>query len=208
MKLSSPFEITSLEALEKLYPNKAVSTSFDKELSSINAEYRKLIEASPFFALATIGSQGMDCSPRGDAAGFVHILDNKQLAIPDRRGNNRLDSLRNIIEDPRIALLFLIPGWNECLRINGKAHINCDPKLLRQFAVNEILPASVIIVEIETIYFQCARAIKRSKLWDEASKIKPNSLPTAGQLTKSAVTTFDDQAYDAELEDRQNKTLY
>ena len=202
--------ITSIAELEALYPGiaKAAPATMLKETSLINDEYRQLIEAAPFFAVASIGLEGMDCSPRGDGSGFVRILDERTIAFPDRRGNNRLDTLRNIVADPRVALLFLIPGWDECLRINGKARISTDTDLLGSFDVNGKLPVTAVVLSIETMYFQCARAIKRAGLWDEGAKIDPKTLPTAGRLVKSVLPEFEAEAYDGALQVRQAKTLY
>lgn len=199
--------ITTIAELEALYAAPVVN-SLKKETPVINAEYRALIEAAPFFAIASIGDDGMDCSPRGDGPGCIHILDDRTVAFADRRGNNRLDTLRNIVADPRVALLFLIPGLNEALRINGRAHLTTEPKLLESFAINGKLPATVIIVEIDTVYFQCARALKRSSLWDADAQVDPKSLPSAGQLVKSVLHDFDADEYDGGLQERQAKTLY
>ncbi len=199
--------ITTLAELKALYAHPA-QASLDKETPVLNPQYSRLIEAAPFCAIASTGPEGMDCSPRGDGPGFVRILDERTLAIPDRRGNNRLDTLRNIITDPRVALLFLIPGWNETLRINGRAHLSTAPDLLASFAVNGAVPVCAVIIEIDTIYFQCARALKRSKLWEGQSRIAPGALPTAGQLIRSVKDDFDDAGYDAALPERQEKTLY
>ncbi len=199
--------VSTLTELESLY-SKPAKASVEKETSEINAEYRRLIEAASFVTVASVGHLGMDCSPRGDKPGFVHILDNRTIALPDRRGNNRLDTLRNVLQDPRIALLFLIPGINETLRINGRAHISTNNSLLASFEVNGILPVTALVIEIDTLFFQCARALKRSQLWDAESKIDPKSLPSAGKLIKSVVNDFGADEYDAALPDRQANTLY
>jgi hypothetical protein len=173
--------VTSMEQLEALYGEKNPN-SITKEIHHINNGYRKLIEAAPFVAVATCGPEGLDCSPKGDARGFVRILDDKTLAIPDRPGNNRLDGFRNIVRDPRVALLFLIPGVGETLRINGHAEISIDPELMQSFTINGKLPRCVMVVHIESIYFHCSKAIVRSKLWDEATKIDRKSLPSTGTI--------------------------
>lgn len=199
--------INSLEALLEMY-DAPVEHSLRKEISKITPEYRALIEASPFVLIASSGPEGLDCSPRGDAAGFVRILDDRTLAIPDRRGNNRLDTLRNIVRDGRAALLLLIPGLNETVRVNGRAFLTTDPDLLETFTVDGKPPRTVIIVEIESLYFQCARALKRSRLWDPEHFYSSDDLPSAGELTKSAFAEFDAETYDAELQARQDRTLY
>lgn len=199
--------VTTIEELEALY-KKPMEMTLRKETPVINAEYRRLIEAAPFLAIASVGPEGMDCSPRGDAEQVAFVRDEKTVAIPDRRGNNRLDTLRNIVQDPRVALLFLIPGLNETLRINGTARLSTDPGLLADYIVGDKKPATVILIRVETMYFQCARALQRSKLWDPASQVDSKTLPTAGELVKSVLTTFDAHAYDGALRGRQEKTLY
>ena len=173
--------VTSMEQLQSLYGEK-MPAAVVKEIDHINNGYRALIEAAPFVAIATSGPEGLDCSPKGDAPGFVRILDDKTLAIPDRPGNNRIDGFRNVMRDPRIALLFLIPGVGETLRVNGRAQISIDPELMQSFAVNGKLPRSVMIVHIESIYFQCSKAMVRSRLWDERAKIDRASLPSTGTI--------------------------
>jgi len=173
--------ITSMEQLQALYGEK-MPAAVVKEIDHINNGYRALIEAAPFVAIATSGPEGLDCSPKGDAPGFVRILDEKTLAIPDRPGNNRIDGMRNILRDPRIAVLFLIPGVGETLRVNGRASISIDPELMASFAVNGKLPRSVMIVHIDSIYFHCSKAMVRSKLWDEKAKIARTSLPSTGTI--------------------------
>lgn len=173
--------IETLEQLQALYGT-PVETSLVKEVDRITPHYRALIEASPFVALATAGPEGLDCSPRGDMAGFVRIHDDRTLMLPDRKGNNRVDSLRNIVRDPRVALLFLLPGNGSTLRVNGSAKLSVDPDLLESFAVDGKAPRSVIVITLETIYFQCARAIVRSELWNPERFIDPANLPTPGQI--------------------------
>jgi len=199
--------VSSTAMLEKIY-NKPLQTSVRKETPVINEHYRKLIEATPFLAIASIGAEGMDCSPRGDNPGFIRILDEKTIAIPDRRGNNRLDTLQNILQDPRVALLMLIPGLNETIRINGKAQLSIDPELLASFEVNDKKPQCVIIVKLQTMYFQCARALKRSQLWNVDVQVDPKTLPSAGSLIKSVILDFDEESYDSSLQQRQQRTLY
>jgi PPOX class probable FMN-dependent enzyme len=173
--------VTTMDALETLY-DKPYGPSIVKEIDHVNAAYRKFIEAAPFFALATSGPGGLDCSPRGDAPGFVRVADDKTLLIPDRRGNNRIDSLRNVIGDPRVALLFLIPGCGETIRVIGRASISTDPALTESFIVNGKAPRTVIVVAVERVFFQCTKAIVRSKLWDASLHVDRKSLPSAGTI--------------------------
>ncbi len=201
--------ISSIEDLEDIYRTTPTLASTAKEIDYLTPEYRQLIAASPFVALATVGPEGLDCSPRGDAAGFVRILDDRTLVLPDRRGNNRIDSLRNIVRDPRVALLFLIPGSGTTFRVNGRAVISADLELLKSFEVEGKAPRTAIIISIKAAYFQCARAIVRSKLWDTSAHIDPATLPTPGNvlqvLTKSEI---DAATYDAEWPGRAKATLW
>jgi PPOX class probable FMN-dependent enzyme len=176
--------IETIQQLEAIYGrfDDIGEASTAKVADRVTAQYRRLIEVSPFAALATSGPEGLDCSPRGDLPGFVRIHDEKTLMMPDRRGNNRVDSLRNIVRDPRIALLFLIPGSGTTLRINGEAHLSADPALLDSFAVTEKAPRTVIVMTVGEIYFQCARAIVRSDLWNPDKRIDPKTLPTPGEI--------------------------
>ena len=174
--------VKDLDQLEALYALPLAPAAVVKETDHITPHYRRLIEASPFVALATSGPEGLDCSPRGDAAEVVRIADERTLILPDRRGNNRIDSLRNIVRDPRVALLFLIPGSGTTFRVNGHALISADPELLASFAVESQAPRSAIVVTVERAYFQCARAIVRSGLWDPERHVDPDSLPTPGEI--------------------------
>ncbi|MBI5260406.1 MAG: pyridoxamine 5'-phosphate oxidase family protein [Bradyrhizobium sp.] len=173
--------IGTVEELEAIYgvPNE---TSTAKVADRITPQYRILVERSPFAALATCGPEGLDCSPRGDRAGFVRIHDEKTLMMPDRRGNDRIDSLRNIVRDPRVGLLFLIPGAGNTLRVNGRAHVSADAELLESFKVEGMAPRTVIVMTVEEIYFQCARAIVRADLWNPDKHVDPMDLPTPGRI--------------------------
>jgi PPOX class probable FMN-dependent enzyme len=179
--LSRDHIVTSIEALEKIY-GEPHGPAVAKETDHITAHYRAFIEAAPFFALASASASGLDCSPRGDAPGFVRVADEKTLLIPDRRGNNRIDTLRNILSDPRVALLFLIPGCGETIRVTGRATISTDPALTQSFLVDGKAPRSVLIVAVDTVFYQCAKAIVRSKLWDDAYRVDRKSLPSAGTI--------------------------
>jgi uncharacterized protein len=178
---ASEHVVSSIDALERLY-GEPYGPSIAKETDRITVHYRAFIEAAPFFALASSGPDGLDCSPRGDAPGFVRVADEKTLLVPDRRGNNRIDTLRNILQDPRVALLFLIPGCGETIRVNGRAQISTDPALAQSFVVDGKIPRSVIVVTVDRIFYQCAKAIVRSKLWDASRHIDRKTLPSAGTI--------------------------
>lgn len=200
--------ITTLQELEAIYGLPG-QTAIVKEVEQVTQQYRKLIEVSPFAILATSGPAGLDCSPRGDLPGFVRVQDDKTLLLPDRRGNNRVDSLRNIIVDPRVALLFMIPGVGNTLRVNGSAHLNIDADLLASFIMENKVPRSVIVISVQSIYFQCARAIVRSALWNPDKHIDPKTLPSAGQiLAQLSDDCVGGDEYDRLWNDRANKTLW
>ena len=178
-------KITTIAELETIYNQKPALASIAKEIDHVIPLYQKLIELSPFVSLATIGPEGLDCSPRGDNRGFVRVLDPKTLAMPDRRGNNRIDSLRNIVADPRVALLFFIPGSGTTFRVNGKAYLTTDSELCQSFAVEGSLPRSIIIIKVEAAYTQCARAILRSNLWDISKHVAQETVPTTGEMLEA-----------------------
>lgn len=194
--------------LEALYGAPSAA-AIAKEVDYIHPHYRSMIELSPFMVLATSGPEGLDCSPRGDPAGFVQMPDDKTVLIPDRRGNNRADSLRNIIHDPRVALLFLIPGVGETLRLNGTARISAAPDLLARFPFRGTLPRSVIVVTVERVYFQCPKAIVRSELWNPTMQIKRTVLPSTGTILADLTAgTVGGEQYDRDYPDRLRTTLY
>lgn len=200
--------IETIEQLEALYGSPG-ETSTAKEVDWITPHYRAFIEASPFVALATSGPEGLDCSPRGDGAGFVRIHDERTLMMPDRRGNNRVDSLRNIVRDPRVGLLFLIPGSGTTLRVNGRARLETDPALLDSFAVDGKAPRSVIVLAVDAVYFQCARAILRAELWNPERHVDPKSLPTPGQiLAAMSDNRVGGAEYDREWPERAAKSMW
>lgn len=201
--------IVSLSQLDALYQPAPVAASTVKVAHAMTPDYRLLIAASPFVALATIGPEGMDCSPRGDRPGFVRIHDDKTLMMPDRRGNNRIDSLRNIVRDPRCAFLFLIPGSGTTLRVNGRAHLSIDPNLLDSFAIEGKAPRSVIVLAIDELYFQCARAIIRSELWNPDRHVDPATLPTPGQMLAAMTQNqVGGEAYDQAWPERAKQTMW
>ncbi|TAI64787.1 pyridoxamine 5'-phosphate oxidase family protein [Bradyrhizobium sp. Leo170] len=200
--------IATIEQLEAIYgfPNDASTV---KVADHITPPYRILIEKSPFAALATVGPEGIDCSPRGDLSGFVRLHDDKTLMIPDRRGNNRVDSLRNIVWDPRVALLFLIPGSGTTLRVNGSAYLSIDPDLLASFKMEGKTPRSVIVMTVDEIYFQCARAIVRADLWNPDKRVDPRTLPTPGQILASmSEDKVGGETYDREWPERARQTMW
>lgn len=200
--------IDDLATLAALYgePGEA---SIRKEIDHVHPHYRAIIEAAPFAVLATAGPEGLDASPRGDAPGFCVVEDERTLLLPDRRGNNRTDSLRNVIADPRVALLFLVPGMGETLRVNGRAHISVAPDLLARFAVEGKPPRSVLVVAVETVYFQCSRAIVRSALWDGARRGVRETLPSPGTILAALTqASIDGAAYDRDLPGRLKTSLY
>lgn len=200
--------VGDIETLEAIYGSPSPNSTA-KEIDYIHPHYRAFIEAAPFVALATAGPGGLDCTPRGDAPGFVHVEDEKTLMLPDRRGNNRVDSLRNVIADPRVALLFLIPGSGTTIRVNGRAVISTDPALLERFAMGGKQPRSVLVLTVEAVYFQCSRAIIRSDLWNPQKHVAEDALPSVGtilaDLTRGDV---DGREYDREWPGRARKSLY
>ncbi len=200
--------ITSIEALEALY-GLPKETSTLKEIDYISADYAKFIEASPFAALATSGPEGIDCSPRGDLPGFVRVADRRTLMMPDRKGNNRIDSLRNIVGDPGVSLMFLIPGSGTVLRVVGRAEISVDPDLCASFAVKGRAPRSVIVIAVGAVYFQCARAIVRSDLWNRDKHVDPKSLPSVGDiLSAMSDGRLGGEGYDSDWPKRAKETMW
>jgi len=200
--------ITTLAELEVIYGH-PIETATVKEQERIIAPYRALIEAAPFVVIASVGPEGLDCSPRGDPAGFVRVVDDRTLQLPDRRGNNRIDTLRNIVRDPRVSLLFMIPGVCETLRINGTAEILTTPDILSSFAIQGKTPRSVLSIKVDRIYFQCQKALRRSRLWDVETQVARDSLPSAGDFLRFATDgAFDGAAYDAAYPERLKQTIY
>jgi PPOX class probable FMN-dependent enzyme len=200
--------IRDLPSLIALY-GEVNETSVLKEIHYLHPHYAAFVKASPFAVLATAGPQGLDASPRGDPAGFIEIVDDRTLLLADRRGNNRIDSLRNILADPHVALLFFVPGVGETLRVNGTAEISADPALLERFSVAGKLPRTVLVIHIETVFFQCSRALIRSELWNPDKRLPRSALPSTGEML-AAVTDqrIDGQSYDKELPSRLKTTLY
>ncbi|CAD7045285.1 pyridoxamine 5'-phosphate oxidase family protein [Pseudorhizobium endolithicum] len=199
--------IRTIEDLKQIYGDVS-DASRVKVTRTLTDEYRRMIEASPFVALATAGPEGLDCSPRGDVGTCVRIGDGQTLLLPDWRGNNRIDSLMNIVRDPRVALMFLIPGSNTAIRVNGSAVISVEPSLLASFEMENRHPRSVIVITIAEVYFQCARAIMRAELWNPERFVDPATLPTPGALLKAAKADFDQGTYDREWAARAAATMW
>ena len=200
--------VTSADGLAALYeqPAERIAT---KDLDYVNAAGRAFIAASPFLVLATGSQQGLDCSPKGDRPGFVEVADDgRTLFIPDRRGNNRIDGLKNITEDPRIALIFFVPGANETYRVSGRARISADADLKRRFAVNGKEPATVTVVTVEQAFQHCPKALMRSNLWKAGSGGRPQSVPTLGDFAAARTPSIDSAALDEALKEQFPKELY
>ena len=199
--------IRTIEDLRHIYAD-VTEASVAKVTSMLTPEYRSMIEASPFMALATVGPEGLDCSPRGDSGSCVRVQDPSTLLLPDWRGNNRVDSLMNIIRDPRVGLMFLIPGSNTAMRVNGSAVVSVEASLLQSFEMDGHHPRSVIVITIGEVYFQCARAIMRAQLWNPETFVDPAALPSAGAMLKAAKVGFDQTTYDREWAGRAAATMW
>ena len=199
--------ITSLASLEARF-GPVAPPSIAKEAGYLHPLYARWIENTRFGLLATSGPNGVDVSPRGDAGPLVRILDEHTLLLPERRGNNRIDSLRNLIANPQMSLLFMIPGVGEALRVRGRAVICVDPELLASFAVQGKAPICVLRIAVEKVFFQCARSILRSRLWHPREH-DTSGVPTPGTML-AALTQggIDREAYDRGLPQRQRESLY
>ena len=200
--------IDTLPALEALFGSVS-EAAIRKEVPFLHPVYQAFIKASPFVILASSGPRGLDVSPRGDPPGFVVVQDEHTLLLPERRGNNRIDTLRNLLVNPQVALLFLIPGIGEGLRVNGRVRITTAPELMQKLAMKDALPQCVLEITVETALFQCARAIARSQLWQGVSEEVRLSVPSAGtMLTALSLGSVDGEKYDRELPERLRTTLY
>lgn len=199
--------VETVEELNALY-GQPVEASIIKVVDRLTPEYRRMIEASPFVALATVGPEGLDCSPRGDAGQVVFVEDERTVLMPDWRGNNRVDSLSNIVRDPRVGLMFLIPGSNTTMRLNGKARVVIDEAMTSRFTMDGKHPRSVVVIRIEEVYTQCARAVIRADLWNSDKHLDPKSLPTVGQMMATIKQGFDGEAYDRDWPGRAAKTMW
>ena len=181
-----------------------------KSLDRLDRHCRRFIDLSPFVVLASAGSDGrVDCSPRGDPAGFVAVLDDRTVLLPDRLGNNRVDSLRNVLESPYVGLLFLIPGVDETLRLNGRASLTTDPNLLEPLSVKGRAPRSGLVIEVEEVFLQCTKALVRSRLWADESRVDRKAvLPSFGQMLADHVGLPDGEAVERDVQARIRKTMY
>ncbi|MBB6098211.1 hypothetical protein HNR42_001636 [Deinobacterium chartae] len=208
MHPDDPYAVTSLEVLSALYGPPS-ERALLKQIDRLDAHCRRFIAVSPFVLLATAGPQGLDCSPRGDAPGFVRVLDDHTLLLPDRRGNNRIDSLRNVVQDPRVGLLFVVPGVNETLRVNGSAYVSTHPELLEACAVQGTLPRSALVIRALEVFMQCSRALVRSELWNAQRFVRREDLPSFGQVLAAHTGGRVNAAeYDAQAHETVRKTLY
>jgi PPOX class probable FMN-dependent enzyme len=199
--------VQTVEELNALY-GQPVEASIIKVVDRLTPEYRRMIEASPFVALATVGPEGLDCSPRGDAGQVVFVEDERTVLMPDWRGNNRVDSLSNIVRDPRVGLMFLIPGSTTTMRLNGRASVVIDEAMTSRFTMDGKHPRSVVVIRIEEVYTQCARAVIRADLWNADKHLDPKSLPTVGQMMQTIKQGFDGDAYDRDWPGRAAKTMW
>ena len=198
-------KISSISELEQLYDD-AVQTALDKVRAHLTPRYREWISACRFVVVSTVGPHGTDASPRGDIGAVVKVLDEHTLLLPDWRGNNRLDSLRNIVEDGRISLLFIVAGSNNVVRINGKAELTADKDYTSRFEDHKKQPRSVIVIHIAEVYFQCAKALMRSQLWE--ADVHETQLPSAGDFIKEFNSDFDAESYDSGYEEYARERMW
>ncbi len=200
--------ITSVEALRAMYPP-VVERALLKEMTALEKHSRRFIALSPFLVLGTMGKDGRaDNSPRGEKPGFVQVLSDTQIAIPDRPGNNRLDTFANIVENPAVGILFMIPGISEILRINGRAELRDDAELMARFVVNGKPPRLVVLVNVEETYLHCAKAIMRSGIWDPDTQVERTVMPTMGEIIRDQIGKDIPVESQAELDQRHRSQYY
>lgn len=198
--------ISDIETLDNLY-GKPAPVAIIKVTNALTSSYREWIEKARFCVLSTVGPEGTDGSPRGDEGPVVTIQDDQTLLLPDWYGNNRIDSLRNIVRDERVSLLFLVAGSNNAMRVNGKAFLTADPEVLARFDRKGKTPRSVIVIRISEVYAQCARALLRSGLWTSGDQ--SGGLPTVGQMAAEITKgEIDGTAYDSDWPGRAAKTMW
>ena len=208
MKVLESLTVTAHDQLANLYerPSERV---LRKEIDHVDAVGRAFIAASPFLVLATGSNQGLDCSPKGDKPGFVQVEDDgRTLLIPDRRGNNRIDSIKNLVEDPRVALIFFVLGANEAYRVNGRARVSVDPTVRQRFVVDGKEPTTVIVVAVQQAFQHCPKALVRSNLWKAGSNERPKCVPTLGDFAAARTPGMDSSAFDADYTRRMPTELY
>lgn len=174
------------------------------KLARLDKHARRFISLSPFLVLATRG----DASPKGDAPGFVRVVDDTTLLIPDRAGNNKLDTLRNILDDPAVGMIFLIPGFNETLRVNGRARVTMDPDLLAPLAVDGKAPKSGIVVDVEEVYLHCGKALLRARLWDPEARTDRTAMPTMGRMVADQIAGLDADEIETGYQEALKTSLY
>ena len=201
--------IETVEELRSSYGEPS-ERAVKKSLDRLDRHCRRFIELSPFVVLASAGADGrVDCSPRGDPAGFVAVLDERTILLPDRRGNNRADSLTNVLENPNVGMLFMIPGVDETLRLNGRARLTTDPARLEPLAVNGRVPRSGLVVEVEEVFLQCTKALVRSRLWADETRVdRKAALPSFGQMLADHIGESDGEKVDREIRARVRESLY
>lgn len=212
-KIDPAFAITDEESLRSLFPT-THDLAIQKCVTTLDPHARDFIQRAPFVCIGTQNADGKaDVSPRGDPAGFVEILDDQTLAIPDRPGNNRLDTLANITTNPSVGLLFIVPGFDDTLRINGQASLTTDPNILNRMQVNDRIPKLAIVIQIDTIFLHCAKAFRRSKLWDPDHFQDRSEMPSLvkiilDQTTGAPKDPDEIQQLDDHLEESYRTTLY
>lgn len=200
--------IDTPDKLRGLYGH-ATGRAVSKEITKLEAHSKRFIELSPFLVMATSRPDGLaDASPKGDHPGFVQVLDDETVAIPDRPGNNRLDTMENLLVNPAIGLIFFIPGVNETLRINGTATISDAPELLGRFEVNGKLPKTVFVVKAQEVYLHCAKALMRSKLWSLDAQAPERPIPSMAQMLRDQTTDEVELESQEDMEKRYQKVLY
>jgi len=204
--MTDPHAISTPEQLAAAY-NAPSELVLRKVADRIDPRTAAFIQGSPFCVLATFGARGPHCTPRGDAPGFIDVLDERTLALPDRRGNNRVDALRDVLDNPAVALLFLVPGVGETLRIGGQARLTTDPALRARYTVQGQAPATVMLVEVREVFMQCARAILRSRIWKDGDRAA--TVPTGGALLEAHTKGLvDAEAYDRDRAPEIGRVLY
>lgn len=181
-----------------------------KDIAQIDAHFAHFISLSPFLCIGTAGENGLcDVSPRGGEPGFVHVIDARTLAMPDRPGNNRLDSLGNITRNPGVGLLFFVPGFEDTLRVNGVARLTTDAELMARFTADGKPPRSVVLIDVKEAYLHCVKAIKRAGLWTQEAQVNRATFPTAGQVYRDQLQLeIPGDAIDASLEQDARENLY